>query len=70
MNSMCKNCPRYSAGFVPAESETAYTAHYCAGCVSEVYTGCIRKPYHPLANVLNLTYNVNTESWEDKSKTE
>jgi len=65
MNNMCKTCPRFSAGYIPAEGETFYTAHYCAGCDNDAYTGCIRRPWHPLASVLNLVYNVNTEQWED-----
>ena len=64
MNSMCLNCPRYVAGYDYKQDESLYNAHYCPGTSNEVYTGCIRKPYNPMAREFGLVYNVIAEKWE------
>lgn len=63
MNSICTSCPRYNPEFVPAPGESWYAAHYCSGS-DDHFTGCVRKPYHPHAAVLDLVYNVDKEIWE------
>lgn len=68
MNAMCKTCPRYTPDFVPAAGESWYTAHRCPGSTCENYSGCVRKPWHPLAAVLGLVYNVEKETWENKAE--
>lgn len=64
MNNICIDCPRYNPEKAAQEDGDWYLAHYCAGCNNPVYTGCVRRPYNPLARVLNLVYNVDLERWE------
>ena len=65
MNNICKDCPRYTAGYKYASGETRYTSHRCPGNACNNYTGCIRKPWHPLRSVLGLSYNIESEKWEE-----
>lgn len=62
-NEMCRSCPRYTPGYTYSDSESEYTAHRCPGTACPVWTGCVRKPYNPLARVLGLTYDVDAEQW-------
>ena len=66
MNSICKDCPRYTPGYTYADGETWYTSHRCPGNSCGDYTGCSRKPWHPIRSVLGLAYNVDAERWEGK----
>ena len=68
MNAMCKDCPRYSPGAAPAPGESWYTMHRCPGCDSDTWTGCAKKPWHPLASVLGLVYDVEKETWTNKTQ--
>lgn len=68
MNNICKDCPRYTPGYTYADGETWHTSHRCPGTACESYTGCVRRPWHPLAPVLNLVYNVDAEQWETEVK--
>ena len=64
MNNICKDCPRYVPGYTYVDGEDWYTSHRCPGSACESYTGCARRPWHPLRTVLGLAYNINTEKWE------
>lgn len=68
MNALCKDCPRYTPGYTYADGEMWHTSHRCPGTACESYTGCVRRPWHPLAPVLNLVYNVDAEQWETEVK--
>lgn len=68
MNAMCLSCPRYKPGTVPARGESWYTMDRCPGTDNESYTGCIKKPWHPLASVLDLVYDLQTNTWKKKGE--
>lgn len=68
MNNMCLSCPRYMPGYIYPENVSPYDSHRCPGTTNTTYTGCIRRPYNPLASVLDLVYNVDTEAWERRKK--
>ena len=68
MNKICQSCPRYDASYVFAPGESWYTSHRCPGSACETFTGCVRRPWNPLAPVLGLAYNVDTEQWEEIKK--
>lgn len=68
MNKMCLDCPRYDPETVLPDSKAWYTSKHCPGSQSEVYTGCIRKPWNPQRWAENLEYDLETETWKPKKE--
>ena len=67
MNQICLNCPRYNPEKAKQEGKPWFCAHYCAGEENPRFTGCVRKPFNPLADTLKQAFIPDIEQWVDKT---